>query len=306
MNSEPLTQADPKVAGTGLPATVDRSGSDPAPLPGLHLPICATCGTQFQASDSFPGSCPICTDSRQYVGHGGQRWTTLAELRTTHRNILREQETNLWGMGIEPSFGIGQRALLVQTTKGNVLWDCISLLDDATVAAVKKLGGLAAIAISHPHYYSAMVEWSRAFGGAPIFLHADNRPFVVRPDRAIEFWEGEQFPVQPGLTLIRTGGHFEGFQVLHWADGAEGRGVLLSGDQPYVASDRQWVSFMYSYPNLIPLNAPAIQRILRSLEPYSYDRIYGAWWPSIVTADGKQAVARSAERYLQAIGPGLA
>jgi hypothetical protein len=272
---------------------------------GLHLPICETCGTQFPAGESTPASCPICTDSRQYVGHDGQRWTTLADLRATHKNDLRRQEPGLWGIGIEPAFAIGQRALLVQTPRGNTLWDCISLVDDATVDAVEKLGGIASIAVSHPHYYSSMVEWSRAFGGAPIHLHEDNRQYVVRPDPAIELWKGETLVLQTGLTMIRIGGHFEGFQVLHWADGAEGRGVLLSGDQPYVTSDRRWVSFMYSYPNLVPLDPASIRRIVNALEPYAFDRIYGAWWPSIVAADGKQAVTRSADRYLRAIGPGM-
>jgi hypothetical protein len=270
-----------------------------------HLPICETCGTQFPAGDSLPDSCPICSDIRQYVGHDGQCWTTLSGLRTAHRNDVRQQEPDLWGIGIEPAFAIGQRALLVRTANGNVLWDCISLVDDDTVDAVNRLGGIASIAISHPHYYASMVEWSRAFGGAPIHLHADNRRYVVRQDPAIEFWAGETLALQPGLTLIRTGGHFEGFQVMHWADGAEGRGALLAGDQPFVVSDRRWVSFMYSYPNLIPLDKVSIRRIVDALEPYAYDRIYGAWWPSIVPSNGKQAVKRSADRYLQAIGPGM-
>jgi hypothetical protein len=269
---------------------------------GLDLPICETCGTQFPAAEGTPAGCPICSDSRQYVGHDGQRWTTLAKLRATHRNDFRNQEANLWGIGIEPGFAIGQRALLVQTPKGNTLWDCISLVDESTIDAVNKLGGIASMAISHPHYYSSMVEWSRAFGGVPIYLHDDNRRYVVRSDPAIEYWKGETFVVQRGLTLIRIGGHFEGFQVLHWADGAEGRGALLSGDQPYVTSDRRWVSFMYSYPNLIPLDPSSIRRIVSALAPYAYDRVYGAWWPSIVVSDGKQAVTRSAERYLRAIG----
>jgi hypothetical protein len=272
---------------------------------GPHLPICETCGTQFPADDGMPAGCPICNDSRQYVAHDGQRWTTLAGLRATRKSDLRTQEPGLWGIGTEPAFAIGQRALLVQTPAGNTLWDCISLVDDAIIDAVERLGGIASIAVSHPHYYSSMVEWSRAFGGAPIHLHEDNRRYVVRPDPAIEFWKGETLALQNGLTIIRIGGHFEGYQVLHWAGGAEGRGVLLSGDQPYVTSDRRWVSFMYSYPNLIPLDPSSIRRIVGALEPFAYDRIYGAWWPSIVASDGKQAVTRSAERYLQAIVAGM-
>ncbi|MCX6050661.1 MAG: MBL fold metallo-hydrolase, partial [Chloroflexi bacterium] len=193
------------------------------------------------------------------------------------------------------------RALLVQAPTGNVLWDCLSLIDDAAVAAVQALGGLAAIAISHPHYYSSMVEWSHAFGHAPIYLHAADRVHVMRPDPAIVFWEGESQTLGEGLTLVRCGGHFDGGTVLHWAAGADGRGVLLTGDIVNVVSDRRYVSFMYSFPNLIPLNAPAIQQIVTALQPYTYDRIYGAWSDRVVAHDAQAVVARSTARYLRAI-----
>jgi hypothetical protein len=263
--------------------------------------ICATCGTQFPASEQPPVHCAICEDERQYVGHGGQKWLTRAELAAKHQIVLREQEPGLTGIGLEPSFGINQRALLVRTPQGNVLWDCISMIDDAAISALKQFGGLAAIAISHPHYYSAMVEWSHAFGGVPIHLHEADRAHVMRPDPVVKFWSGEMCEVLPGLTLVRTGGHFEGYQVMHWAAGAAGKGVMLTGDQPIVAMDRRWVSFMYSYPNLVPLNATAIRRIVAALEPFAYDRIYGAWWHSVVATDAQGAVRRSAERYLKAI-----
>lgn len=263
--------------------------------------ICATCGTQYPASEKPSSHCPICEDERQYVGHAGQKWLTRGELASKHKMVRREQEQGLTGIGLEPPFGINQRALLVQTPHGNVLWDCISLVDDATIAAIKQLGGLAAIAVSHPHYYSAMVDWSHAFGGVPIHLHEADRAHVVRPDPVVKFWGGETMAVLPGLTLIRTGGHFAGYQVMHWAAGASGKEVLFTGDQPIVAMDRRWVSFMYSYPNLVPLNATAVKRIVAALEPYAFDRIYGAWWHSVVATDAKAAVIRSAERYLKAI-----
>jgi hypothetical protein len=262
--------------------------------------LCVTCGTEYPPSEAPPEHCPICEDERQYVGWDGQQWTTLETLRATHINILREEEAGLTGVGSEPAFAIGQRALLVQAPAGNVLWDCISLLDEATVTAVRGLGGLSAIAISHPHYYSSMVEWSRAFG-APIYLHEDDRRWVMRPDPAIRFWSGEALELSAGLTLIRCGGHFPGGTVLHWAAGAAGRGALLSGDIIDVQQDRRWVSFMYSYPNKIPLNATAVRRIAASVEPFAFDRIYGAWWGRVVAGDGRGAVARSVERYLRAI-----
>lgn len=269
---------------------------------GREHHICVTCGTQFSATQGPPVRCPICLDPRQYVGLDGQKWTTLGELRRGNwHNVLREQEPNLIGIGTEPKFGIGQRALLVRTKTGNILWDCISFLDNPTIEAVRKLGGISAIAISHPHYYSSMVEWSRAFNNAPIYLHEDDRPWVQRPDSNIQFWKGETKSLGDGLTLVNTGGHFDGFQVLHWRDGADGRGALLAGDQPQVAMDRKWVSFMYSYPNFIPLNATAIRRMLAALKPYSYERLYGFNWSAIVERDAKTRVQLSAERYLQAI-----
>jgi glyoxylase-like metal-dependent hydrolase (beta-lactamase superfamily II) len=264
--------------------------------------ICTTCGTQYAETEQPPASCTICEDERQYVKATGQQWTTLERLRLTNRNSLKLEEPGLIGVGIEPHFAIGQRALFLRTPRANVLWDCLSLLDEAVVEALKGLGGLSAIAISHPHYYSSMVEWSRAFGGVPIYLHAADRQWVMRPDEAIVFWEGETRTLGEGLTLIRCGGHFEGGTVLHWAGGAGGRGALLSGDILQVVPDRKHVSFMYSYPNHIPLSGSTIQRIVRAVEPFTYDRVYGAFWDMVLARDGKAAVQRSAERYLRAIG----
>lgn len=207
----------------------------------------------------------------------------------------------LVGIATEPSFAIGQRALLVRSPEGNLLWDCISLIDDATVAAMRNLGGIRAIAISHPHYYSSLVEWSRAFN-APVFLHASDQRWVMRPDSCIDFWSGETKTLWDGMTLIRAGGHFEGGTVLHWPAGADGSGALLSGDILQVAQDRKWVSFMYSYPNYIPLPAAEIDRIVAAVEPFAFGRIYGAWWDRNVASNAKNTVLRSAQRYKLALG----
>jgi hypothetical protein len=266
--------------------------------------ICTTCGAQFAMTTTHPEHCPICEDERQYVGWNGQNWTTLDDLRIDHRTVIKPEEPGLIGIGVEPSFAIGQRALLVQAPDGNILWDCIPLIDEAAIAAVAQQGGIKAIAISHPHYYTAMVEWSRAFGGIPIYLHAADRQWVMRPDPAIVFWEGDTYPLGAGLTLIRCGGHFPGGAVLHWAAGAGGRGALLSGDILQVVADRRYVSFMYSYPNLIPLPASAVRQIVAAVEPYTYDRIYGAWFERVVAADAQAAVARSAKRYIKAMSDG--
>ena len=145
-----------------------------------------------------------------------------------------------------------------------------------------------------------MIEWSERFD-AEIFLHAADREWVMRKSPRIQFWEGTTFPLWDGLTLINCGGHFKGGTVLHWPAGANGKGALLTGDIITVAQDRRYVSFMRSYPNLIPLGPTAIRRIVERIEPFSFDQIYGGWWQANVLSEAKAAVARSAERYLRAI-----
>ncbi len=263
--------------------------------------ICVTCGVQYAATDRPPEHCPICEDERQYVNLKGQTWTTLDELRNNRKNIIQTVDPGVTGIRTEPQFAIGQQAHLIQTPRGNILWDCISFIDDDTIGAVRALGGISAIAISHPHFYSAMVEWSHAFDRAPIYLHESNRQYVMRPDPAIVYWEGETCTLGDGITAIRCGGHFEGSTVLHWAAGAEGRGALFTGDTINVVPDVRYVSFMYSFPNLIPLRASAVRRVIQAVEPFPYDRIYGGWQDRIVQRDAQSAVARSAERYIRAI-----
>ena len=267
--------------------------------------ICVTCGSQFAQSQEPPQQCPICLDQRQYIGHQGQQWTTLSKMQQDgYQNIMQQEEPHLTGIGTTPSFAIGQRALLIQTDQGNVLWDCISFLDDETVQAVQDLGGIAAIAISHPHYYSSMIEWAERFH-APVYLHEADHQWVMRLDKRITFWSGETLPLLDGVTLVRLGGHFAGGTVLHWPRGAEGRGALLTGDIIYVVADRAWVSFMYSYPNLIPLPAQEIRRMRETIAPYPFERLYAAWFERVVMADASTAVQQSAERYIKAIEEGL-
>jgi hypothetical protein len=265
--------------------------------------ICTTCGTQYPDGDVAPAGCRICQDERQYVNPLGQAWTTLPAIRRTHFNAFRRHQPGLIGIGTTPAFAIGQRALLLRTSAGNVLWDCISFIDDASVEIVQSLGGIAAIAISHPHFYSSMVEWSHAFGRAPIYLHAADEKWVVRPDPVMTFWEGDTRELAPGVTLLRCGGHFAGGTVLHWADGAGGKGALLTGDIAHIGPDRK-VSFMRSYPDLIPLDAGSVQHIADVLAGCPFDAIYGAFWDRVIPSGGKDAVAYSVRRYLRAIsGP---
>jgi hypothetical protein len=263
--------------------------------------ICSACGTQYPPSDASPGACLACTDERQFVPTSGQSWTTLEGLRKAYSNKFRRLARGITTIETTPAFGIGQRAILAHTSSGNVLWDCIALIDDATVDLLNGMGGVSAIAISHPHYYTTMVEWSHALGGVPIYLHAADREWVMRADPAVQFWEGDTKTIGPNLTLIRLGGHFDGGTVLHWADWSEGRGVVLSGDILQVVPSGH-VSFMWSYPNLIPLSAAKVERMAKILEPFAFDAVYGAFsGRNQIDANGKQVVAASVARYIARI-----
>ncbi len=257
--------------------------------------VCTACGTSYPGAASPPERCPICDDERQYVPASGQSWIGRPALAEGHRNAWQEHEPGLLSMQTIPAFAINQRAFIVRTPAGNILWDCIALLDTATEALVRGLGGLHAIALSHPHYYTTMQDWAEAFD-APIHVHEADRGWIMRPHPAIRLWAGERLEIAPGATLVRVGGHFPGGTVLLWE---QGPGVLLPGDIVQVTPGARRASFMWSYPNLIPLPAAEIRRLAAVLAGLRYDRIYGAFKGQEVLRDGPALVDRSAARYVE-------
>lgn len=260
------------------------------------MTLCRTCAVEQPVDEQPPAACAICTDERQYVRPGGQRWATLDELVAEgHSGSVSEVEPGLHGITVEPSVGIGQRALLVQTAAGNVLWDPTGFVDDGLVDAVSELGGLAAIASSHPHMFGVQVEWSHRFGGVPVYVQAADREWLQRDDPVVAVWE-EQREVLPGVLLHRIGGHFAGSAVAHFT-GADGRGVLLTGDSVAGTPDEHWVSFMRSFPNKIPLSAPVVAKVADRVLQLDFDRLYDNFGGRVL-ADAASWVRRSADRYI--------
>jgi len=262
--------------------------------------LCETCGTESSDLSAPPQTCAICSDDRQYLGPNGQRWTTMEELAAKHA-VAFEHDDGLLAMRMAPSFAIDQRALLIPADGGNILWESLSLVTDDAVAELRRHGGVALIAISHPHFYSSMVSWSEALGGVPILLHENDRQWVQRPSPRIRFWSGDEHVLSPDVTLIRTGGHFAGSTALHWKRGPRG-GVLFSGDAPQVAADRRHVSFMYSYPNFIPLHPDEVRSMQTRLRAYDFADVFGYSLGRNIIGDGRAAVDRSFARYLRAVG----
>lgn len=263
--------------------------------------VCVTCGTQFPTPDrSAVKTCHICDDPRQYVPATGQSFTTLAHLRTNHTNEFQPLSAGASGVQLisihtQPRLAIGQRAILIQTPGGNILWDCLTLLDDATISAVAALGGLAGIVISHPHFYSAHADWAAAFN-CPVYLSAEDREWVSVPCPQRVFLDNVETAIpgkdgaETGVVAIKLGGHFPGSLVvlvggrLLTADTLmltpAGRGdwkVNAVGEVRKRPEGLNTFCFMFSYPNSIPLGPDELARMWGILKGYEFRAVHGGF-----------------------------
>src|SRR5215468_3709233 len=75
----------------------------------LLMPLftCFQCGAQFPERSRPPASCPICEDERQFVNWKGQSWLSREEMAQRYKIVVRG-DLGVSGLGIEPSFAIGQ------------------------------------------------------------------------------------------------------------------------------------------------------------------------------------------------------
>ena len=256
--------------------------------------ICAACGVE--RDEPVPELCPICADERQYVPASGQQWLALDELaQGGQQGTLIENEPGLLGIGTTPKVGIGQTTQLVVTPEGSLLWDPIGYVDDNLADSVLEHGPVLAIASSHPHMFGVQVEWSHRLGGVPILVADADRSWLGREDPMIAYWSGTT-KVAEGLVLHQTGGHFPGSAVAHWSAGAEGRGVLLTGDTVFPNPDRRSIAFMRSYPNHLPLSGTVALLVAAQLGQLTFDRIYGNF-NNVISSGASTILRQSAERH---------
>jgi hypothetical protein len=276
-----------------------RPGARPAPhTTGDAIAwICETCGTQFAPTLAPPERCPICDDERQYVGWGGQTWATPDALAARHA-IRIADEAGVMTLELTPGFAINQRAFRIPDPHAPVLWECLSLVTDEAVAALRAAGGIAAIAISHPHFYSAMAAWSEALGGVPIYLHEADRAWVQHASPNLRFWSGDRLAVSDDVELVHLPGHFAGSAGLWWKRGPRPGGSLFPGDALQVTMDRRHATFLYSYPNLIPLGPTTVEDLRRRVAPLAYDDVFGFTAGRQIVGGARAAIDASFDRYL--------
>ncbi|MCJ1477584.1 hypothetical protein MMC13_006257 [Lambiella insularis] len=227
-----------------------------------------------------------------------------------HNNWRQDQvDKRIWSIWTEPKFGIGQRAILLQTNHGNVLWDLITYFDDETIDKIKSFGGLQAIVISHPHYYTTYVAWAYAFD-CPIYTSSEDDEWLDRRDTKNvdrRLIKGATETIVEGVTAVKTGGHFDGSLVLHWGSKLFIADTLLTVQSAYYHVNRPpgttSYAFMWSIPNLIPLPPNKIMKIWEAVKPFEFTSTYGAFVGTDVRGeDVKKRVLESAKIQVRAEG----
>lgn len=258
--------------------------------------ICSTCGTQY-LQDSMPETCIICSDERQWIPAAGQQWTLPEHLHSKHSIKLNRIQPRLYEFEINPAFSIGQRALLVLSEKGNVLWDCIPMLDELTIEFIKSKGGLKAIAFSHPHFYSNMNDWAETFN-CPIFIHQNDAEHIVVKGPYINLWEGNEKELWDGMKMLLIGGHFAGSSILH-VPFLSKEGSVLCGDTLFLSPSKKHFSAVWSSPNRMPLPVSEMRRIKDRMEGIPFDTFYGYISSQNLDKDVKRIFKESMNRYLK-------
>ncbi|SEW07017.1 hypothetical protein SAMN05428988_1761 [Chitinophaga sp. YR573] len=259
--------------------------------------ICTTCGTQYPQT---PERCNICNDDRQYINVNGQSWISFDELRDRHEMTITQVCDKLYSLQMDPGFALSNRALLVQSASGNILWDCVPLLNDKTIAFINSIGGLKAIAFSHPHYYSTMNEWAAAFN-CPIYIHENDKPFIEYFTASIHLWNNENLHLWDGISIIHTGGHFPGSCVLK-VPFLSAQGTILCGDSIYISPSKRHTAVMYSYPNQILLSKSEFSDFYKRTAGLSFDTMYGAFKNQDLEGNAMQVFTSSMQRYINTYG----
>lgn len=263
--------------------------------------ICTACGTQFPTADRQSlKTCFICDDPRQFTPPTGQSFTTLSSIQSSdHHNIWTPflDDENFISITTQPKVAIGQRCILIKTPQGNVLWDCITLLDEGTITKIRALGGLKAVVISHPHYYTTHLLWARTFN-CPVYISTEDRQWLAQTSSSHQIFLKETEVetelkidhVGTGLMMLKLGGHFPGSLVVLYKSRLLVADTLVSTpsglsnfsvDALGIPRERpagmNSYVFMWSIPNMIPLPPKELTRMWGVLRKYGWRSTHGAF-----------------------------
>jgi glyoxylase-like metal-dependent hydrolase (beta-lactamase superfamily II) len=262
--------------------------------------ICTTCGTQYPPDKPVPQLCIICNDDRQYINENGQSWTSLDLLKKDYQTEINKIKGRLYSIKTTPDFALANRAFIVQSASGNILWDSIPYIDNDAVDFINSIGGLQAIAFSHPHYYSTMNEWATLFD-CPIYIHEKDSEWIMYPSQKIKLWNGDNLPLWDGISIKHTGGHFAGSCILQ-IPSLSPKGVILSGDSLYISRSKKNVAVMYSYPNQILLSKNEFEAFDQKTKGLLFDTMYGAFDNQNLEGNAMTIFSASMQRYRDSYG----
>ncbi|EIN11210.1 hypothetical protein PUNSTDRAFT_98270 [Punctularia strigosozonata HHB-11173 SS5] len=311
---------------------MSQSNLPTAYVKDLDKVICKTCGAQYPHEERDLSACVICLDDRQYVPESGQAWTSLRELLDEDVQTTLEpwkHDNNVLRIKNEPGVGISQTPILLLTERGYIIWDCSAYMSPSALHTIQGYFSenrpFLGIAISHPHFYNSAATICRALregmrgksAEAMVYAHAADRVWWMRTDdlAIVNFWEGASYNfIQQSaekLSMIRCGGHFPGSCVLHWQPKGSKtinnsisitRSLVLCSDTFMIAPDRKTISFMYSYPNQVPLSPKEVGGIWQAIAYLGFNRALSAWPGREIVHDAKSLVLKSALRFTRIAG----
>lgn len=247
---------------------VNPSMSAPLPLPPW---ACTNCGF-WQRWFARPTTCPVCLDVRNELPPHGFELLSAAEVAGRLTCRWREAMPGVEEFLTEPRFGLDGHGWLLRHPEGNVAFEAAGWYSPEALDRIEALGGIAVLAASHAHAYGALWQLQERFDPPVVAIHTGDLGWTGA-FRVTWPWD-DRFEVRPGLTLVHTGGHFDGHAVLHDA----GRRALFAGDALKVDAGPDGraaaISCHKAYHQRIPLSHGEVRRYRDVLGALTFDSVF--------------------------------
>lgn len=227
--------------------------------------LCTNCGF-WQCYFAVPLSCPVCTDFRHTPPEDGFHFLTPDKAAAETRTLWTGEDTEIVMLSNSPRIGIGPNGYLLRHPEGNVFFDGAAYYSPDALGLIRSLGGIKWLAASHPHAYGALWQLQEKF--APIVaIQAQDLSWTGAFSTAWPF--DESLELAPGLTLIRTGGHFAGHTILHWAE----KKTLFAGDMVKFHGTSE-ISTHKGFNRKIPMSHAEVRRYAEAIRDLEFDTVY--------------------------------